>query len=149
MARTGDVMKSRELSRAEWGRFFDCFSRRFRGRAVTVELGEFPEAASAAPEGADRLAEGLPLIGITVEPPHGPAESIAVMAGDAHQNVVHFVRDPCRVRVAQLASGEDEMLIIDSGAGPTTRIDFRRPSAAAEYDPFADYFAGPAPKKGL
>jgi len=140
-------MKSRELSRAEWGKFFDCFSRRFRGRAVTVELGEFSEAPPAAPARADRLADGLPLIGVTVEPPRGPVGSIAVMAGDAHRNVVHFVRDPCRVRVAQMTNGEDDLLIIDSGAGPTTRIDFRRPAATPDVDPFCESCGEASEKK--
>jgi hypothetical protein len=113
-------MKTRELASSEWAPFFDCFSRKFRGRPVTLELIETADARG------DALARRLPLIGLTVEPPDGPAESITVMVGDSpHANVVHVVPRPCRVRVAQVTNGEDEMLIIDSGAGPTTRIDFR------------------------
>jgi hypothetical protein len=114
-------MKTGELASSGWTSFFDCFSRQFRGRPVTLELSEATEAR------ADALARQLPLIGLTVEPAHGPAECITVMVGDSpRENIVHVVRNPCRVRVAQLTNGEDEMLIIDSGAGPTTRIDFRR-----------------------
>ena len=59
-------------------------------------------------------------------PAQGTVESIAVMMGDSpHVNVVHMVREPCRVRVGQITGGEDEVVIIDPGAGPTTRLDFR------------------------
>ena len=123
-------MKTRELASTEWATFFDCFSRRFRGRLVTVELSETPDAR------ADALARRLPLLGLTVEPVDGPAESITVMVGDSpRENVVHVVRSPCRVRVAQVSNGEDEILIIDSGSGPTTRVDFRQgPVDAAAFD---------------
>lgn len=111
---------TRELSTAEWRTFFDCFSRRFRDQPMTVGLSETPEGR------ADIVAEQLPLVGITVEPAEGTAELIAVMMGDSpHENVVHVVREPCRVRVGQITGGEDEVVIIDSGAGPTTRLDFR------------------------
>ena len=87
------------------------------------------------------MAASLPLVGVTVEPSLGPAQSIVVMLGDSPRaNVVHVVRDPCRVRVAQVTDGEDEVLIIDSGAGPTTRIDFRKTRAtpAPQTGAFAD-----------
>jgi hypothetical protein len=119
-------MKTRELASSEWAVFFDCFSRRFRGRPVTLELSETADARG------DALARRMPLIGLTVEPHNGPAESITVMVGDSpSENVVHVVRSPCRVRVAQVTNGEDEVLIIDSGSGPTTRIDFRHQAVDA------------------
>ena len=120
-------MKTRELSPGEWKLFFDCFSRRFRGAPVTVDLSESPDGR------ADTVARHLPLIGVTVEPANGPAESISIMVGDSPRvNVVHMVRQPCRVRVAQVTNGEDEVLIIDSRGGPTTRIDFRASEARTE-----------------
>jgi len=125
-------MRTRELSAKEWAFFFDGFSRRFRGRPVTVGLSEAAEGR------ADTLAKAMPLLGVTVEPPRGRPESIVVMLGDSPRaNVVHVVREPCRVRVAQLTDGEDDVLIIDSGAGPTTRIDFRIIAAVPAPDPFA------------
>ena len=95
-------MNSRELSPGEWKTFFDAFSRRFQG------------------------------VPVTVEPASGPAESIAIMAGDAPgENVVHVVRQPRRVTVAQVTNGEDDLLIIDAVDGPATRIDFRAAKARA------------------
>jgi hypothetical protein len=123
-------MTTRELALSEWAPFFDCFSRKFHGWPVTLDLSETPDARG------DALARRLPLIGLTVEPTDGPPESITVMVGDsAHENVVHVVSSPCRVRVVQVTNGEDEMLIIDSGAGPTTRIDFRKPAVEASPRP--------------
>ena len=113
-------MTTRELQPAEWSRFFDGFSRQFRGRRTTVQVIDSPDAQ------CHTLALRLPLLGITAEPPRGRAESIHVMVGESPVgNVVHFIRQPSRVRVAQLSNGEDDLLIIDSAAGPTTRIDFR------------------------
>lgn len=112
-------MTTRELSAGEWKTFFDCFSRRFHGRPVTVDQSDAPEGR------ADTVARQLPLIGVTLEPSVGNAELIAIMMGESRENVVHVVRGPSRVRVAQLSNGEDEMLLIDSSAGATTRIDFR------------------------
>ena len=117
-------MSTRELSPGEWRTFFDCFSRRFRGKAITVDLSETPDGR------ADTVARRLPLVGVTAEPAHGKVETIAVMLGDSpDDNVLHVVREPCRVRVVQITGGEDEVLLIDSGAGPTTRIDFRHVDA--------------------
>ena len=119
-------MNSRELSPGEWKTFFDAFSRRFQGVPVTVDLGDPPDGR------ADPVARQLPLLGVTVEPASGPAESIAIMAGDAPgENVVHVVRQPRRVTVAQVTNGEDDLLIIDAVDGPATRIDFRAAKARA------------------
>jgi hypothetical protein len=129
-------MKARELSQEEWAKFFDAFSRQFRGRRMTLGLSEAAEGR------ADTLAEGLPLVGITVEPPHGPAESIVVMLGDSpHGHVSHVVRAPCRVRIVQVNSGEDDVVIVDSSAGPATRIDFRDVPPEPEPDLFAECMA--------
>ena len=113
-------MTTRDLSPGEWKMFFDCFSRRFHGLPVKVDL-------SGTPEGRARsVARQLPLIGVTVEPPAGPPESIAIMVGEStDDNVVHVVREPCRVRVAQVTNGEDELLIIESKGGVTAWVDFR------------------------
>lgn len=96
---------------------------------------------SEAPEGrADTLADRLPLVGITVEPPRGPVETIVVMLGDSpREHVSHVVREPCRVRVVQVNNGEDDVVIVDSSAGPATRIDFRHVPPEPEPDLFAEY----------
>ena len=112
-------MTTRELQPVEWSWFFDCFSRQHRGRRMTIEVVDAPDAQ------AFTLAHRLPLLGITAEPRRGQVESIQVMVGDSPgSNVVHFIRQPSHVRVAQLTNGEDDMLIIDSESGPTTRVNF-------------------------
>ena len=117
-------MNSRELSPGEWKTFFDAFSRRFQGVPVTVDLG------ASADGRAELVAKQLPLLGVTVEPSTGPPEFVAIMVGDApDQNVVHVVREPRRVTVAQVTNGEDDLLLIESVDGSTTRIDFRAAKA--------------------
>lgn len=118
-------MTTRELQPVEWSWFFDGFSRQHRGKRMTIEVVDAPDAQ------AHTLAHRLPLLGITAEPRRGQVESIEVMVGDSPvSNVVHVIRQPSHVRVAQITNGEDEMLIIDSASGPTTRIEFRPPTAS-------------------
>jgi hypothetical protein len=112
-------MMSRHLSPGEWGTFFDAFSRRFRGRCMSLQIAE---AAGAA---AHMLADRLPLLGVALRPTRGLAESIQLVLGYSPvQNVVHVVRQPARVRVAQVSDGEDEQIVIESAAGETVTLDF-------------------------
>ena len=119
-------MMTRELAPEEWAAFFDAFSRRFRGRHMTIEV------AVAADADFRTLADRLPLLGITSEPAAAPTESIQVMLGDSPvQNVVHVIRQPSRVLVAQVSNGEDDRLTIESATGETTRVDFGQTASAA------------------
>ena len=100
-----------ELHAVEWTRFLDGFSRQ------VIQLGE---------DRRRTLADRLPLLGITAEPCRGPARVIQVMLGDAASgDVSHVIRSPLRMRVAGISNGQDEMLLIDSDGGATTRINFR------------------------
>src|SRR5688500_15818283 len=100
-------MTMRELQAVEWAKFFDGFSRQSCVRRMTVEV---IESVNDTPR---TLADRLPLLGITAEPSHGPARVIAVMLGDATSgDITHMIRDPSRVRVAQISNGQDEMFLI-------------------------------------
>lgn len=78
-------------------------------------------------DGEHLLADRLPLVGITAEPREGSPEAIEVMLGDSTvQNIVHVVRRPTRVRVAQVGNGEDDQLTIETASGETARVDFDR-----------------------
>ena len=117
---------TRELAPEEWAFFFDGFSRRFRGRRMTLEV------AVTADTEARTVADRLPLVGITAEPAAAPADSIQVMLGESPvENVVHVVRQPSRVLVAQVRNGEDDRLIIESATGETTCVDLGQTARAA------------------
>ena len=113
-------MDVRELSPGEWTKFVDCFSRRFRGQPMTLRVAE------SEGRGERLLAARLPLLGITAESAEGQLKVIEVMLGDSTvQNVVHIVRHPAHVRVAQITAGQDEQLVIEETTGETARIDLR------------------------
>ena len=113
-------MNVRELSPDEWTNFFDCFSRRFRGQPMTLRVTE-------SDGGGERILAGrLPLVGITCEPANGP-QAIEVILGDSpDENVVHVVRCPAHVRIAQIRDdGQDEQVIIEQTTGETAFIDIQ------------------------
>jgi hypothetical protein len=110
-------MDIRELTRDEWTSFFNAFSRHYRGLPVTVELD------SAHPPQV--VAKNMPLAGITAECQGATVVAIEVIVGESsNERLAHVVRDPVKVRIAQVTGGTDELLIIESAAGMTTRIDF-------------------------
>jgi hypothetical protein len=114
-------MTTRELQPDEWAMFFDCFSRRLRGRPVTVLVGDSDAATHA-------VARRLPLVGVTAEQSEGRVRSIEVLTGapgsPPAEHVSHVVRSPSAVRIGQVSNGEDEVLIIQSATDPTTFVDF-------------------------
>ena len=113
-------MTTRELTRDEWVAFFNAFSRHYRGRPITVQV------AGTGDEGRPKtLARRAPLVGLTAERDRDTVTAIQVIVGDSPgAHLTHVIRDPTRVRVAQVSNGADELLLIDAEAGPTTRVDF-------------------------
>lgn len=116
-------MTTRELDQSEWTSFFNCFSRHYQGRRVTLELKE------RGPLGTPQMiARDLPLMGITAEKRDGEIKTIEILVGDSPDNhLMHIVNAPSRVSVAQITNGEDEALIIESMSDPTVELDFRQP----------------------
>jgi hypothetical protein len=129
-------MRIRELTRDEWTFFFDGFSRTHRGQPVTLEVRRGP-AASVDNGGHDAtLARRLPFVGITAEPHTPEPRFIEVLAGvSPNEHVAHVVRNPLRVKVAQVTNGQDEVLIIESALDAVTLVDFRsQPGALPAVD---------------
>lgn len=116
-------MTTRELDQSEWTSFFNCFSRHYQGRRVTLELKERGPLRSP-----QMIARDLPFMGITAEMRDGEIKAIEILVGDTPENhLMHIVNAPSRVSVAQITNGEDEALIIESMSDPTVEIDFRQP----------------------
>jgi hypothetical protein len=116
-------MRTRNLAREEWTAFFNAFSRRYVGQPTTIEM--IPWMTGARPQ---TIARKMPLGGITAEHDGTAAiMAIEIMVGDSpREHLMHVIRDPCRVQIAQVTNGADELLLIDTEGGPTTRVDFSR-----------------------
>ena len=121
-------MKFRNLSSDEWVGFFNSFSRRYRGRLVTVDVGK-----AGAGEGASTVARRTPLNGITAESVDGRVKAIEIMLGDSpDEHLTHMVNAPTRVTIGQVQNGEDDLLVIESATDPVTRVHFPPASTLAE-----------------
>ena len=121
-------MFTRDLAGDEWVPFFNAFSRRYRGQCVTIHR------SGPAGEPLQAVARRMPLEGITAERvADGRVATIQIILGDtADVHLMHVIGDPTRVRVAQVTDGADELLLVDTAGGVTTRIDFSPMGLRAE-----------------
>ena len=111
-------MRNRLVPRTEWGRFFDAFSRRHRGRTATVRV--------IGPKiGSQVEARDLPLEGIVPGATTGRG-AIGIHLGSAppESNVEHVVADPEQVWVELTDAGAEEALEIRSEDGTQTVVQF-------------------------
>jgi hypothetical protein len=114
-------MTVRILKPDEWVRFFNAFSRRYRGRPVTVRL----LGRDGDDEQSQTVANRMRLVGIAAERINDEVTAIEIIVGDSPEgHMTHVVREPSRVRVAQVTDGTDEVLLIDAKDGPTRGVDF-------------------------
>ena len=110
-------MRNRLVTRTEWFRFFDEFSRRHEGWLVTVRVlspgfGSQVEARDLPLEGIVSAADGTGPISIHV-------------GGSAEHNLEHEVREPRQVWVELSERNEDQALEIVSDDGTKTILEFR------------------------
>jgi hypothetical protein len=112
-------MQTREIPKHEWVPFLNDFSRRNQGHPVAVEVFG-PQV------GAQREADSLPLVGVTVDlTDGGDNEQIEVIVGDSPSaHLMHAVQRPSQVRLALADEGADEALQIESEDGTTTLVRF-------------------------
>ncbi len=111
-------MRNRLVPRTEWGRFFDAFSRRHRGRSATVRV--------LGPRiGSQVEARDLPLEGIVPGADAG-LTGIDILLGGAPPgpNIEHRVAEPEQVWVELTDGGSEEALEIRSGDGTQTVVQF-------------------------
>ncbi len=112
-------MDNREIPQAEWKAFLDKLSRDHQGWRVTVEvlLGD---------EGAQRLVDDLPLLGIAMEEKGSRAGAIDIDAGvSADDHIEHGVDNPSHVR--WVGDGLAGALEVEADGGPTTLVRFLAP----------------------
>ncbi len=115
-------MESREIPQQEWKGFLNQLSDDHEGWRVSVQvlLGD---------EGAQRLVEDLPLLGLAMEEKGSRASSIDIDAGvSADDHIEHTVDHPSHVRWVA-GQGLAGTLEIEADGGPTTLVEFRPPKA--------------------
>lgn len=122
-------MKTREIPKEEWGKFFDNFSRRHEGWMVTLEI-------LGAEIGAQVAEQELALNGIVDEWDDIKGNAIMIMVGakpDAH--VTHTIGNATQVSLEQTDGGADVALAIKSADGTTALLRFRSPMLPELADP--------------
>ena len=110
-------MKTREIPRDEWTKFFDNLSRRQEGWQVTLEvLGQ---------DIGDQVEERhMFLAGLTAEVADEGDKIEIMMGGKPSSHVTHMITAPIQVDLQQTDLGVDSALQIKSADGTTTLLHF-------------------------
>lgn len=114
-------MKSRQIPREEWSRFFDNLSRRQEGWEVTLEV--------FSPDIGDQVEERhMFLAGLTAEVANEADRSDKIeimMGGSPSGHVTHTITAPIQVDLQQTDLGVDSALQIKSADGTTSLLHLR------------------------
>ena len=112
-------MKTKEIPKNEWPKFFDSFSRQHEGWLVTLEI--FGSDIGAQIEEHDLAFEG-----IVDEWDEVQGNQIVIMAGVKPENhVTHRISRPTKVSVEQTDEGANAVLAIMSADGVIALLRFR------------------------
>lgn len=114
-------MRNRLVTRSEWFRFFDEFSRRHEGRLATVRVLH-PDFGSQVE------ARDLPLEGI-VSPADTSGPISIHLGAAATSNVEHEIAGPKQIWVELSEAGAEEALVVLSDDGTRTIVELRAPGA--------------------
>jgi len=111
-------MKTRQIPREEWTRFFDNLSRKQEGWEATLEV--------FGPDIGDQVEERrLYLTGLSAEvsAEKNGADKIAIMfGGRPSQHLTHTIVSPVQVDLQQTDFGIDSVLLIKSAEGITSLL---------------------------
>ncbi len=108
-------MKTKEIARTEWPKFFDSFSRQHEGWLVTLEI-------LGAEIGAQVEERGLAFEGIVDE---GNEEILIMFGAKPDDHITHSISNPTTVSLEQTDEGADAALAIKSADGVTALLRFR------------------------
>ena len=112
-------MKSKEIPKEEWPKFFDAFSRQHEGWLVTIEM--------FGPEfGAQIQERELAFEGIVDEWDEVQGNQIVIMVGEKPEDhITHSITRPAQVSVEQADEGVSAVLAIKSADGVMALLRFR------------------------
>ena len=114
-------MKTREIPKNQWPKFFESFSMRHEGWLTTLEI--FGSELGAQVQGRELALEGIIDEWNEVE-----VNQIVIMVGTKpDDHIAHTISRPTQVSLEQTDGGADVALQINSEDGLTTLLRFRSP----------------------
>ena len=112
-------MKTKEIAKNEWPKFFDAFSRQHEGWLVDLEI-------FGSEIGAQVEERQLTLEGITDESKGTEGNTIMIMIGaKPDDHITHSIARPTQVNLEQTDEGADAALAIKGEDGTTALLRFR------------------------
>ena len=112
-------MKTKEIAKNEWPKFFDAFSRQHEGWLVSLEI-------FGSEIGAQVEERQLTLEGITDETNGTDGNTIMIMIGaKPDDHITHSIARPRQVNLEQTDEGADAALAIKGEDGTTALLRFR------------------------
>jgi len=111
-------MKTRQIPRDEWSKFFDNMSRRQEGWEVGLEV--FSPEIGVQIEGSHIF-----LAGLTAEVSERGDKIEIMMAGKPNNHVTHTISSPILVQLQQTDIGIDSALQITSADGTSSLLHLR------------------------
>lgn len=113
-------MSTREVTRNEWTKFFDVFSKQHEGWIASLEiLGDQIGAQAEAVE--------LPFEGISVSSEDEPQSLVINLGRTAEDHVSHTIERPRHVWLRQTEEGANDALEIVEEGNQKTLLRFRTP----------------------
>ena len=114
-------MKTKEVSKDQWPKFFSSFSQRHEGWVTTLEI-------FGSELGAQVQERELPFEGIINEWDEAAGDQIVIMVGaKPDDHITHIISHPTEVSLEQTEGGADVALQIKSADGLKTLLRFRSP----------------------
>jgi hypothetical protein len=112
-------VRTREIKRNEWQRFFTCFNQKHEGWLVTLEI-------LGKEIGAQVSGRELPFEGVVIKCDVPQTEQISIILGArTDQHITHSIDRPVEVVLAQTDDGDDVSLAIKTSDGVITVLRFR------------------------
>jgi Family of unknown function (DUF5335) len=112
---TEAAMKTVEIPRDEWKRFFENFSRKQEGFQVTLEV--------FGPDIGDQVEERqMFFAGVTADLAHGSDKIEIMMGGKPSGHVTHMILEPILVELQKTDLGIESTLQIKSADGTTSLL---------------------------
>lgn len=111
----GVIMKTQEIPRDQWPRFFDNLSRRQEGWEVTLEV--------FGPDIGDQVEERhMFFAGVTAEIGEGEDKIAIMLGGKPSAHVTHVIKAPIQVNLQRTDLGIEVALQIKSADGNTNLL---------------------------
>ena len=119
-------MQRRVIPRRQWRETLDGFSRSHEGWIVRVSVTE--------PDGRMHVeARDIPLQGVAADADR--TAMITLMVGDRPEtHLTHQITDPQALEFEQTETGAIAALVVSSGDGTKTAVEFRSPARPEEVD---------------